>query len=227
MLSSDIDDPLLPTLLKEGYPLILIGRHPFFDEAAWVDSDNRAGARRATAHLIGLGHRRVATIAGSPRMAVALDRRDGYKQALLEAGLPIAPELIVEGDFTQESGERGMARLLELPDRPTAVFVAGDTMAFGALRAIQRAGLRVPDDIAIVGFDDLPLAVLTHPTLTTVRQPIRELGVAAANLLLDRLEGRATPLQHLRLSVELVVRQSCGAQSAPTAEQGGPEPPHS
>jgi LacI family transcriptional regulator len=223
MLSSDIDDPILPLLIRDQTPLVLIGRHPFF-EVSSVDAENREGARLATTHLIGLGHRRIATITGPIQMAAALDRRDGYKQALLEAGLTVAPELIAEGDFSQESGYRAMAQILDLPAerRPTAVFAAGDTMALGALRAIQEAGLRVPSDIAVVGHDDLAHATLASPQLTTVRQPIFDMGLAAVELLIEGLErGADAPVSRQRLPVELVIRQSCGAAAAGTPNAKG------
>lgn len=218
--ASDAEDTLLPHLLREKVPLVLIGRHPFIDDVAWVDAENRRGGQLATSHLIHLGHRRIATITGPLGTAAGLDRRDGYLQALQEAGLSIESDLIVEGDFSQQSGEQGMKRLLALPRPPTAVFVAADSMALGALQALREAGRRVPEDLALVGFDDSPLAALASPALTTVRQPIRGLGVAAANLLIDRLDGRASGIPHRLLPVNLVVRQSCGAESA-TGQKGG------
>lgn len=214
MLSSDVDDPILPLLIRDEMPLVLIGRHPYFQDLTWVDVDNRAAARAAVRHLIGLGHRRIATITGAQKMMAGADRRDGYKQALLEAGLEIDPQMIVEGYFTQEGGYAAMAHLLRLQARPTAVFIAGDTMAFGALRAVHAAGVRVPDDVALVSFDDLPHAAFTTPTMTTMRQPIAELGAAAVQLLLERIrEPGRSPSQTL-LAAQLVVRESCGAQPA-------------
>lgn len=230
LLASDLDDPILPLLVKDRVQLVLIGRHPAFRTLDWVDVENRDAARQAVEHLPGLGHRRVATITGGTlTMAVALDRRDGYQQALQEAGIPIAPELIVEGDFTQEGGYRAMTRLLQLPERPTAVFVASDALAIGALSAIRAAGLAVPDDIAIVGFDDLPIASYASPPLTTMRQPIYELGARAAELLIERLERPQRERAHLSLQATLVVRQSCGAaaRSAHDEKGGQRHPEHS
>jgi LacI family transcriptional regulator len=211
LLSSDIDDPILARLIDTPTPIVLIGSHPYFDNLAWVDAENHAGAQRAVAYLIGLGHRRIGAITGPLRMAAAIDRRDGYKQALLEAGLTIAPELIVEGGFTQESGYWAMSRLLGLRSPPSAVFVASDTMAIGALRAIEQAGLRVPGDVSLIGFDDLPTAMAATTPLTTVRQPIAEMGATAVGLLIDRIEKRSAPASHLRLPTELIIRSSCGA----------------
>lgn len=211
MLSSDIDDPLLPQLIRAGIPLVLIGRHPYLEGLSTVDSENREGARAATAHLIGLGHRRVATITGRLTMQSGVDRRDGYKQALTAAGLPIDPDLIVEGDYTREQGYRAMRRLLSLPEPPTAVFAASDATAFGAQRAIHEAGLRIPDDVALVGFDDVPSAAYANPPLTTVRQSSAEMGVQAARALLAQIEDPSKPPAAIRLPTTLVVRESCGA----------------
>lgn len=214
MLSHDIDDPLLPQLLRDPTPLVLIGRHPYLSGLAWVDVENRDGARQATAHLIKLGHRRIATVTGPLMMTAGLDRRDGYKQALVEAGIPIEPELIVEGDFTEEGGYQAMRRVLALPDRPHATFVASDTMAGGALRALREAGLSAPGDMAIVGYDDLPAARQLSPALTTVRQPIGAMGDAAVRALIEQIEDAGALRQGIRLSTTLVVRESCGAQRA-------------
>ncbi len=220
VVSTSADDTLLPRIAAAQLPLVLIGRHPTMDDVAWVDAENRLGGQLATSHLIRLGHRRIATITGPLTTAAALDRRDGYIQALRDAGLPIQLELIVEGDFTQLSGELAMARLLDLSERPTAVFIAADSMAIGALKVLHTAGLRVPDDIALVGFDDQPLATMASPALTTIHQPIRELGITAAGFLLDCLEGYPCATPHRLLPVELVIRQTCGASKA-SREEGG------
>lgn len=209
-LASDVDDALLELIVQDRTPFVLIGRHPRFPQVTSVDAENAAGAQQATAHLIGLGHRRVATITGPLTTATGADRRDGYLAALREAGLPAMPDLIVQGDFGQRSGHAAMRALLALPERPTALFAASDAMAAGALAAIREAGLRVPEDVAIVGFDDSPIASLTSPMLSTVRQPIQLLGAEAARLLLDQLQGGTTEPLCERLPVELVIRGSSG-----------------
>jgi LacI family transcriptional regulator len=216
VMSSDIDDPILPLLIHDPTPLVLVGRHPYLRDLTSVDVENHEGALGAVRHLIQLGHRRIGTITGPLHQAVGMDRRDGYKQALVEAALTIRADLIAEGDFTQEGGRLAMRTLLELPEPPTAVFVASDTMASGALLASRELGVRVPQDVALVGFDDLPLASLVVPPLTTVRQPLYELGAAAAELLLKRLDRPEAPPEHLLLPTRLVVRQSCGAGGAGT-----------
>src|SRR5262245_909232 len=211
MLSSDLDDPILPQLIKDRVPLVLIGSHPYFQDLSWVDGANSEGAHMAVTHLLELGHRRIATITGPIEMEVSIDRRDGYKRALLEAGLPISSDLIVAGDFTQERGYEAMVRLLSLPQRPTAIFAASDSMAIGALRAIREAGLSVPGDIALVSFDDLPVAGFADPPLTTVHQPVLELGAKAVELLIERIKEPDRAPLHVRLPTRLVVRKSCGA----------------
>lgn len=210
MVSSDIDDPILPLLIKDNLPLMLIGDHPYLKPMNWVDTENRQGACNAVNHLLKLGHRRIATIAGPQQMNAAIDRYNGYKQALLEAYMPIQPELVVYGDYSQESGYTTMNRLLGLDAPPTAVFAANDMMAIGALRAIHEAELAVPGDIALVGFDDVPMAAFANPPLSTVRQPIAEMGAMATSLLIDQLEGISAPNAYVRVPTQLVVRQSCG-----------------
>lgn len=214
MLSSDIDDPLLPLLMRDRLPLVLFGSHPYFDELSWVDADHRSGVREAIRYLVGLGHRHIATITGPLTMQSALDRRDGYKQGLLEAGLPIRQELIAEGDWTQQSGYRALQHLLQVPVPPTAVFVASDSMAVGAMRAAAAAGYRIPDDLSIVGFDDLPFAAYTSPPLTTIHQPVGDMGATAVRLLVELIEHRASAPQQVRLPTRLVVRESCRAIAA-------------
>jgi LacI family transcriptional regulator len=215
MMSSDIDDPILPLLIRDETELVLVGRHPYLPDLSSADVDNVDGARQAVQHLIDLGHRRIATITGPLNMVGGMDRRDGYKQALAEAAIPVRPELIVEGDFTQAGGYQGMRKLLELAEPPTAVFVASDSMAAGALRAVHEAGLNIPGEIGMVSFDDLPLASALMPPLSTVHQPLYELGATAAELLIARLEQSGEqPPTHVRLKTHLVIRQSCGAPPA-------------
>jgi LacI family transcriptional regulator len=210
MVSSDIDDPILPLLITDNLPLMVIGEHPYLKLINWIDSENQDGARQAINHLVGLGHRRIAMITGFLQMNAAIDRFNGYKQALLEAGIAVDNNLIAYGDYTQESGYIGMKQLLEVNPRPTAVFTGNDMMGLGALRAIHEAGLEVPADISIVGFDDVPMAAYANPPLTTMRQPIAEMGALAANTLIDQLENIAQPGAHIRLPTQLVVRQSSG-----------------
>ena len=206
----DVDDPVLPSLIKTGVPFVHYGRHPYLQHMSWVDSDNADAARQAVSHFLALGHIRVATITGPLQETYAVDRRDGYKQALLEAGIPVAQELIVEGDSLADGGYAAMQRLLALPRRPTAVFAANDMMAFGAMRAIREAGLSVPEDVALAGFDNLPTPS-GMVALTTLTASVPDMCTAAVNMLIDRLEGGESTPRHLCFPCTLIVRQSSGA----------------
>ena len=209
--SASLDDPLISDLLRDRIPFVSVGRHPN-KPVHYVDADNVNGARMAVEHLIRLGHRRIATITGPLHMIAGQDRLSGYRQALEARGIPVEEELIVEGDFTEASGTVGMQRLL--PVSPTAVFVASDMMAIGALKALRQAGWQVPQDIALVSFDDIPIASAIEPALTTVRQPIERMGSMAVEVLLTVLEASSeeeAPAQRIVLPTELVIRASCGS----------------
>jgi len=203
-----LDREFMPQLIKKRLPFVLLGRPSQFSERiTYIDSDNRGGAYMAIKHLLNLGHRRISIITNSLNTA-ADDRTEGYRQALTEAGLPIRPELMAEGDFTEPSGYAAMQQLIQ--QRPDAVFVVSDTMAFGALRALSKAGINVPRDIALVSFDDMPIAATANPPLTTVRQSIGN-GALAVSTLLEMIKtGDSTP-KHIIVPTELIVRTSCGA----------------
>jgi LacI family transcriptional regulator len=209
--STHMDDPLFPRLLQDGVPFVLAGRHPN-SSVNYVDVDNVDGARMAVEHLIRLGHTRIATITGPRSMTHGQDRLAGYRLALEAHQLAADDDLIVEGDYTEASGSMGVRRLLSAS--PTAIFVASDIMAIGALKALREAGLRVPEDVALVGFDDVPIAAAVEPALTTVQQPIERLGSMAAELLLNLLQHPSdvqAPASRIVLPTKLVVRDSCGA----------------
>lgn len=201
------NDPLIPQLAGGRFPFIVIGP-PSLPNLNFIDVDNLSAATAAVAHLIDMGWRRIGTISGPLNMGAARARLDGYCRALAEAGYPVDETLIVEGNFDEPSGYAGMRVLLE--KQVDAVFAASDMMAFGALRAIHEAGLCVPDDLGIVGFDNLPATAQTQPPLTTVHQPIHEIGILATQMLLDLLQGKAeSPYQKI-LPATLVVRDSSG-----------------
>ena len=205
------DDEELTALVADEFPIVLQGSRPDLDIPS-VDVDNRAAARRAVAHLIGLGHRRIACITNAPlAYTAAVDRRDGYREALEQAGLGYDPELVAEGSFDAASGHATMTELL---GRTTfsAAFVASDVVALGAIRGIRRSGRSIPGDVAVVGFDDVALAEHFDPPLTTVRVPARGIGQAAGRVLLDRVHGLSVPSRTL-LPTELIVRESTGHQS--------------
>jgi len=221
MFSSDIDDPILPLLIKDGGPMVLIGRHPYFLNVISVDVENREGAREAVAHLIAHGHRRIGLINGQLEMEAAQARRDGYKQALLESGIAIHADLMVDGLFSEAAAYQAMLKLLDLPQPPTAVFAVSDGMAIGALHAVRQRGLRVPHDIALVGYDDGPLAAYATPPLTSVHQPIRDMGAHAVRLLVEQIRGQGAATS-VRIPAHLVVRESCGGGAADsTSAKGG------
>lgn len=177
--------------------------------------NNARGARAAVNHLLGLGHRRIGCISGPRALKPSSERVKGYRDALRKAGVDASPEWIVEGDFHAAGGYLTMRALLERDATITAVFACNDMMAVGALRALHECGRRVPEDIALVGFDDIALAEYTQPALTTVAQPYREFGQETARLLAQRATGDKGPPEHLRLEPTLVVRASCGASNSP------------
>ena len=195
----------------ESSPVVLMGQLPNTD-LPFVDVDNVSGAATVTRHLINLGHRRIAFISNAkPAYTASADRLAGYRQALAAAGIAFNESLVRYGDFAPASGEAAMIDLLRLIPRPTAVFVASDTVAIGALKAIRTAGLAVPHDIALVGFDDAPQSEFIDPPLTTVRLPAYGLGWGAADLLIRLINKEFIRQPAVLLETELIVRKSCGA----------------
>jgi len=197
-------------LANRQYPYVSLGRDLGNPQAYVVCSDNREGGKLATQHLLDKGHQRIGIINGPPIGAVAglHDRLEGHQQALSEAGLVFDPALMVFGDYTRPSGEEAVCKLLSLRQPPTAIFALNDRMAMGAIRTIQLAGMRVPEDIAVIGFDDIPAAADFNPPLTTVRGKAREMGQAAAQLLFKLIDGKELGKKELILPAELVVRGS-------------------
>jgi LacI family transcriptional regulator len=203
------DDIELRRVLDDGFPIVLQG-HVVTLNSPSVDVDNVAGAQAAVRHLIEQGHTRIAMITNAPlKYTSAAERLTGYQLALAEAGIEFDPRLIAEGAFVAQSGFEAMVRLLE--KRPfTAVFVASDVVALGAMGAIRVTHLRIPADISVVGFDDIPLAAYFDPPLTTVRIPAYDLGRTAGNLLLAQIRGEPVP-QRTMLDTEFKVRESVGS----------------
>ena len=215
LVSLHAEDPLPTRLSSAGIPLVLVGRPLPGIEASYVDVDNRQGARTAVEHLIAGGRRAVATISGPLDMPVGIDRLAGYRDAVGDAFRVMDPTLEATGDFTQESGAKAMTRLLAKRPDLDAVFAASDLMATGALSALTAAGRRVPDDVAIVGYDDSPLASSTHPQLSSVRQPIEEMGREVARLLVEAVEGTDRVQRRVILATELVKRASSAGRHSP------------
>jgi len=205
------DDQEVLLTQAESSPVVLMGQLPGTN-LPFVDVDNVSGAAMVTRHLVDLGHRHIAFISNAqPIYTASADRLTGYRQALAAAGIAYDEGLVRYGDFAPASGEVAMNDLLRLDPRPTAVFVASDTVAMGALRAIHAAGLAVPHDIALVGFDDAPYSEFIEPPLTTVRLPAFGLGWGAADLLIRLINKEVIRQPSVLLETELIIRKSCGA----------------
>ena len=209
LLTPRIDDSGLKKLEEVDVPAVLMGKllnTKFFS----VDVDNYLAAQKAVNYLIGLGHKHIACISNAPLSYTASpDRVLGYKDALIAAEIDIDEDLIQFADFDPQSGFTCMNTLLATEKKFTAVFVASDNVAMGAKSALREAGLHIPDDISIIGFDDIPWAQYSDPPLTTVRLPAQKLASEACLMLLDLIQGKVPKKQHLVLDTELVVRKSC------------------
>jgi len=222
LISGEYND-LCPAFLKHAnIPYVRIGRDPYHDDLKYVDINNVEAVHTAVKHLIQLGHRRIAMIKGLARDTCSADRYEGYRQALYEAGIPLDEALVSEGDWTAACGYTSAQHFLQLDEPPTALFSSNDIMAAGVVRAVQENGLKVPDDLALVGFDDLDQTTMIFPELTTIRQPGVEMGARAAKMLIDQLEHENTDLEHVILPTTLVIRKSCGFyRDATLVEHGG------
>lgn len=208
LVFSDLPPALRERLRSRAIPFAIVD--PAGDpspDVPSVGSANWSGGLAATRHLIELGHTRIAAITGPADMMCSLARLDGYRSAMNSAGLPIDPSWVRFGDFHVEGGRAEAMRLLDRPDRPTAIFAGSDLQALGTLEAARSIGLRVPEDLSIVGYDDIPLSRWVSPRLTTVHQPLRQMGVEAARLVLAVAEGAAAT-QRMDLATSLVVRDS-------------------
>ncbi|MET8469366.1 LacI family DNA-binding transcriptional regulator [Streptomyces sp. NPDC006422] len=212
LVTSVIEPGLRDELRRLRVPLVVIdpAGSPVTD-APTVGATNWAGGMSATEHLLELGHRRIGFIAGPPRLLCSRARLDGYRAALDVAGVPVEDELIVPGDFYHASGFTGCDHLLDLDEPPTAIFASSDQMALGAIEALRRRGLRVPEDLSVVGFDDLPEVRWSAPPLTTVRQPLSDMGKLAARTVLDLARSVEPAAPRVDLATELVVRASTAA----------------
>jgi LacI family transcriptional regulator len=201
-------DPAVRQLAETGYPFVLVNRHTEPLPANAVVPDDYAGAMRAVEHLVALGHRRIAHIAGPEALSTGYRRRLGYQAALEQQGLPLDPALVVTGSYREAGGYEAMSALLAPAQPPTAVFAVNDLAALGAVRALYEVGLRVPDDMSLVGFNDLPVAAQMTPRLTTLHVATHLMGVAAAERLLALLSGVDVAVEPLVMPVELVYRDS-------------------
>jgi LacI family transcriptional regulator len=207
--SGQVGDQLIDRLAKLDFPLMVAGRPFSQHEISYIDVDNVQSAQTAVSHLIRLGYKRIAAITGILNSTAGIDRLEGYRRAILARGWRLDETLVARGDFTESGGYLAMKQLLAV--KPDAVFAASDATATGAIRAVQEAGLRVPDDVAFVGFDDLPVASQVDFKLTTIRQPIVQFGAMAAETLIDMIENGIHPTRRIIMDTELVIRESCGA----------------
>ena len=208
LTATRMGDPLLSRMVAGDLPFVMVGR-PDVDGVSYIDVDNVDGARMAAAHLCSLGYQRIALIGAPVSTTAGLDRLEGFTAGLADCGRVLEPELRVDGDFSEQSGYVAMQELI--PQQPDAVFVASDTMAIGALRAVREAGIRVPHDMGLVGFDGLPASENSVPPLTTIRQPVTESAAQAVQLLNGLVRGELESPTSQIVPVELIVRESCGA----------------
>jgi DNA-binding LacI/PurR family transcriptional regulator len=208
LISMHGDDPMPFAIMAADIPMVVMGRPLSGQRADYVDADNAGGGRSAVKHLVARGRRCLATVAGPLDMSAGVDRLRGYIEATRAGGIRAAASRVAYGDFTEAAGYRGVKHLLGQTPTIDGVFAASDLMAMGALRALRELGRRVPDDVAVVGFDDAPLAKFADPPLTTVRQPVELLGKEMVRLLLQRLSDRHGEPQTVILPTELVVRSS-------------------
>ena len=201
---------VLGVLSKSGIPVVIVDHRGAITNLPAIAADNYAGARLAVEHLVALGHRRIGFLEGVSDFACSLERLRGYREGLLSAGIAFDPKLVRAGAFRQPNGFQSTTALLKQASPPTAIFAANDLSAFGAIEAIKERGLRVPDDVSVVGFDDIPMASQIFPALTTVRQPLHQMGASGVNVLVSMISGLNPVTQRIHLPTELVVRASTG-----------------
>ncbi len=199
-------------LFKTHFPTVLVdhrGVGGVGSKFPSITAANRPGAYEATKYLISLGHRRIGFITGIMDFGCSRDRLEGYRDALREASIDFDSELIEYGDFSRHSGKECAMKLMGISSRPTAIFCSNDEMAFGTMDVARDMGIRVPQDLSVIGFDDLPTAGFSVPALTTVRQPLHEMGRSAASLLLEQISGGAPRNKDIVLGTSLVIRDTC------------------
>lgn len=207
------DSLAIAEIVESGLPVVVIDRRVSTTDVDTVLTNNFSGSLRAIQHLIALGHQRIGVISGPLHLTSGRERYNGYLQAMADANLKVESSLTRFGDYRHSTGYELAWDLISQPDPPTALFVANNQMTTGALNAIHEAGRIIPDDIAVVGFDDLAWAISLNPPLTTVAQPTFDIGITAAKLLLDRIAKPDRPTRTVVLETELKVRASCGSKS--------------
>ena len=205
-----------PTVIdvRYGAPIVAVDPHTGSTDLPTIDSDNLRGAQRAVEHLLSLGHRRIGMLTGRADLQSARLREAGYRQALAAAGVPVDEDLVLAGDYDPDVSSTSALRLLKTEHRPTAIFAANDISAIATVSAAASLGISVPADLSVVGFDNVPESALNSPPLTTIHQPIREMGQSAIQLLVRLINGETPETAHLTLATSLVVRQSTSVPSA-------------
>jgi LacI family transcriptional regulator len=212
-----------PTVVARslGSPVVAVDPHTGGEDVPTVDSDNRHGADMATEHLLQLGHRRIGFVSGRDDLESARLRELGFRDALARHGIEFDPALVRCGQYEEAAATEAAHQLLELPERPTAVFAANDSSAIATMAVARSRGLRVPDQLSVIGFDDIPEGAMVEPALTTIHQPIQEMGERAIELLVQLLAGETPPVTHVTLRTHLVRRQSCAVAPADRARAAG------
>lgn len=214
LLLPSATDGYLDIVDKRSFPCVLVNFDARDMKVPIIATENRAGARIAVEHLLSLGHRRIGFVAGSSGTGQSAQRQLGYADALAAAGLAVDPALMVAGAFIQSGGYAATEQLLALDDVPSAIFCANDEMAFGAIDAVNRHGLRVPDDISIIGFDDIPTSSAVFPALTTMRQPFAAMADRAVSEVVELIQGREASAARIPFPTEIVIRNSTGPAQA-------------
>lgn len=197
-------------IIEQDIPIVAIDRELPLIAVDTVTIDNVTSSRQATEHLIRLGHTRIALISGPSHVPTAENRLRGYREALAGYNIPFNPSLVVDGRFQQSGGREAMEYLLDLPEPPTAVLIANNLMTLGALQTIHQRNVSIPDELAMIGFDDTPWNIALQTPLTVVAQPTFQLGEIAARMLIDRIKNPNLPRQRIMLDAELIIRESCG-----------------
>jgi LacI family transcriptional regulator len=210
-----ISAPYLDALRQRDFPYVLIDQSAKAEKGLIVKGTNRQGAYEATQYLIELGHRRIGFISGLTGLNSATERLEGYSAALSDHGIPLCDALIANGDFRERGGYAAAQKLLALGEYPTAIFASNDLSAFGTIEAIRQHGLRIPEDISVVGFDDIPQASLVYPKLTTVRQPLTQIGREAVTMLLEYIADPTQATRQVTLETQLIIRDSCAPPRQP------------
>jgi LacI family transcriptional regulator len=199
------------TAFSTASPVVVVDPNNKGPDCPAVIATNHTGALAVMEYLVGLGHRRIGFIGGRPELKSAVQRLQGYKDGLGEVGISLDPELIQAGDYSEEVGFTCAQRLLSLANPPTAIFAANDQSAIGSIKAIHQAGLRIPDDISVIGFDNIPEVAYTHPRLTTIDQSIKRMGYVATEMLISLIKGQPLENDLYKMSTRLIVRDSCCA----------------